>query len=81
MPVPRQAGPLATACPHPLLEVAQHPHMPKRGEMRQPNPGEAFIGGPLVRDGGAEGGCARTRGCGSGKARGADAGGAAATGA
>eukprot|EP00955_Chlamydomonas_euryale_P087562 364305-Chlamydomonas_euryale.AAC.2 len=27
-----------------LLEVAQHPHMPERGEMRQPNWGEAFIG-------------------------------------
>eukprot|EP00955_Chlamydomonas_euryale_P015259 163206-Chlamydomonas_euryale.AAC.2 len=25
-----------------VLEVAQHPHMPERGEMRQPNPGEAF---------------------------------------
>eukprot|EP00955_Chlamydomonas_euryale_P049733 354338-Chlamydomonas_euryale.AAC.1 len=27
-----------------VLEVAQHPHMPERGEMRQQNPGEAFIG-------------------------------------
>eukprot|EP00955_Chlamydomonas_euryale_P088924 364425-Chlamydomonas_euryale.AAC.4 len=26
------------------LGLAQHPHMPERGEMRQPNPGEAFIG-------------------------------------
>eukprot|EP00955_Chlamydomonas_euryale_P067458 359841-Chlamydomonas_euryale.AAC.11 len=40
-----------------LLEVAQHPHMPERGEMRQPNPGEAFIGsnthgtrGPSVKN-------------------------------
>eukprot|EP00955_Chlamydomonas_euryale_P077232 362891-Chlamydomonas_euryale.AAC.4 len=24
--------------------MAQHPHMPERGEMRHPNPGEAFIG-------------------------------------
>eukprot|EP00955_Chlamydomonas_euryale_P043070 352480-Chlamydomonas_euryale.AAC.1 len=26
-----------------LLEVARHPHMPERGEMRQPNLGEAFV--------------------------------------
>eukprot|EP00955_Chlamydomonas_euryale_P023248 245061-Chlamydomonas_euryale.AAC.3 len=32
------------AVPCTVLEVAQHPHMPERGEMRQPNPGEAFIG-------------------------------------
>eukprot|EP00955_Chlamydomonas_euryale_P058349 357031-Chlamydomonas_euryale.AAC.8 len=31
-------------CLWPMLELAQHPHMPERGKMRHPNPGEAFIG-------------------------------------
>eukprot|EP00955_Chlamydomonas_euryale_P110549 366006-Chlamydomonas_euryale.AAC.10 len=34
-----------------LLEVAHHPHMPERGEMRRPNPGEAVVGSNTSRPG------------------------------
>eukprot|EP00955_Chlamydomonas_euryale_P023714 250241-Chlamydomonas_euryale.AAC.1 len=35
--------PWALPSPPKLLEVAQHPHMPERGEMRHPNPGRLLL--------------------------------------